>query len=98
MLFDLGGIPDIETPDEYANRKVSELWIKKHKRIWNKWRDKYLWNHYIADEVKYLSFVMLIIINCGSCEIGKNGVCGLKKNFCYGNLLLKKLIFSFYGS
>lgn len=56
MLFDLGEIPDIETPDEYANRKVSELWIKKHKRIWNKWRDKYLWNHYIADEVKYLSF------------------------------------------
>ena len=32
-----------ESPEEFANRKILDLWIAKHKMQWQKWKYRYCW-------------------------------------------------------
>mgnify|MGYP004549795971 CR=1 FL=1 len=32
-----------ESPEQFANRKILELWINKHKGQWRKWKYRYYW-------------------------------------------------------
>ena len=47
-----------EKPEQYANRKLMELWIKGHRNQWNKWKYPTLWNNEYNNEknIKYVSY------------------------------------------
>lgn len=42
-----------ETPEEYADRKIMDLWISQHKKRWDNWVCRYLWYKEQSVKVDY---------------------------------------------